>query len=215
MESTKTRCSDTPLRPVVVLEGTPGAGKTTAAEALAAEGHTVIGEYVTYGGDLIPVADHPDVDDDASHQDNWLLKHRHVQSRRTRPVVLDRDWLTSLAYAASLSDDTGPDLLTRRAAWAARRLRSGALAVADIYVVLDVDPDESLRRRAGRLTPGHPWSTPAGVARAARFYANPVAAIAPINAELADHLHGARWRRLFGLTIGETVTAIRDTLAPR
>jgi dephospho-CoA kinase len=33
------------LHPVLVLEGMPGAGKTTAATALAAEDYSVIGDY--------------------------------------------------------------------------------------------------------------------------------------------------------------------------
>jgi hypothetical protein len=47
MVPAKSPCSDpaTGLHPVLVLEGMPGAGKTTAATALAAEDYSVIGDY--------------------------------------------------------------------------------------------------------------------------------------------------------------------------
>ncbi|MGH7383354.1 MAG: hypothetical protein ACREKR_14210, partial [Candidatus Methylomirabilales bacterium] len=49
---------------------------------------------------------HPTVDDDAGHQHNWLRKHHQVQiARRNGPVFCDRDWLSALAYAYTISDD--------------------------------------------------------------------------------------------------------------
>ncbi|MGH3250949.1 MAG: hypothetical protein ACRDOI_32735, partial [Trebonia sp.] len=44
---------------LVVLEGMPGAGKTTAAGALAGLGHAVVGEYTNDAHATIAVHAHP------------------------------------------------------------------------------------------------------------------------------------------------------------
>jgi len=198
-----------PLGPLVVLEGMPGAGKTTAVTALAAEGRQVVGEYTTAGGVTIPVTDHPAVDDDHAHQANWLIKHRHTSTvRRSGPVFCDRDWLSALAYAASLED--GGLLLRSRAAWAGEHLHRGALAVAKVYVVFGLDPDTSLARRAGRLTPGHPWSTRAGLQHVAAFYADPLRAVAAVDEDLGRALHTADWHQLPASSIEKTLRHLSD-----
>lgn len=109
-------CSETTtLYPVLVLEGMPGAGKTTAATALATENWTVIGEYTTATGSVVPIHAHPAVGDDAGHQRNWLLKHHQVHAaRHNGPVICDRDWLSALAYAYSVADTDHGELLHSR-----------------------------------------------------------------------------------------------------
>jgi hypothetical protein len=182
MPLTKPPCSDTATdrNPVLVLEGMPGAGKTTAATALAAENRTVIGEYTTTTGDVIPIEAHPAVDDDASHQHNWLLKHHQVQEARCRgPVFVDRDWLSALAYAYSVTDDDHGALLAARTAWVSDCLDRGDLTLGSTYVLFQLDLTVSLRRRAHRLTQGHPWSSLPGLVRLAAFYADPATAVHP------------------------------------
>jgi AAA domain len=204
MQPAKTPSSDLQARrgSLLVLEGMPGTGKTTTATRLAAEGQHVIGEYVTSAGAAILVADHPPVSDDNAHQANWLTKHRHATAALAAaagPVFCDRDWLSALAYAASLPEG-GDQLLRARVWWAVEQLGRGQLAVADGYLVLHLDPATSLARRSGRLTAGHPWSHLAGLARAAAFYTNPADAVAAVSPDLADALSAAAWHHLTGAT---------------
>ncbi|MGH3719561.1 MAG: hypothetical protein ACRDRI_12135 [Pseudonocardiaceae bacterium] len=203
-------CSDTTGRyPVLVLEGMPGADKTTAATVLAAENRTVIGEYTTPTGDIIPIEAHPTVDDDAGHQRNWLRKNHHIQvARRHGPVFCDRDWLSALAYAYSVTD--GGHLLASRTRWASDGLDCGKLTLASTYVVFSLDPTISLHRRADRLTPGHPWSSLPGLVRLAAFYADPTEALAPVHPDLATRLRTATWHPLRGYSHDRTVRFLRD-----
>ncbi|MGH3930107.1 MAG: AAA family ATPase [Pseudonocardiaceae bacterium] len=211
MPLTTPPCSDTGPYPVLVLEGMPGAGKTTTATTLATENRTVIGEYTTTTGDVVPIRAYPAVDDDPGYQHNWLRKHRQVQAaRRVGPVVCDRDWLSALAYGHSVADTDDGELFASRARWAADCLDRGHLAVASTYVVLQLDPTVSLRRRANRLTPGHPWSSLPGLIRVAEFYTDPAKAVAPVHPDLAVWLRCANWHPLGDYSIDRTVQYVRD-----
>ena len=195
---------------VIVLEGMPGAGKTTAAEALAGQGRTVIGEYLDHHGGTLPVTGHPGVDDEQAHLSNWLTKHQHLSAAGPGPAFLDRDWVSALAYAYSLPGAASAHELAARARWAVGHLQAGRLAVGDTYVVFGLGVRLSLRRRASRLTPGHPWSHPHGLARLARFYRNPPAALEPVHTLLAEAMRGARWRHLAGLSVEQTLRLLRN-----
>ncbi len=206
-------CSDasTGWYPVLVLEGMPGAGKTTAATALAAQNWTVIGEYTTGTGVVVPIQKHPDVDDDAGHQRNWMRKHHQVcAARRHGPVFCDRDWLSALAYAYSVADTDHGELLSDRAHWASDCLDCGGLALGSTYIVFQLDPTISLQRRANRLTPRHPWSGLPGLIRLAAFYADPANAVAPAHPELAARLCSANWHPLRDCSLDHTVGYLRD-----
>lgn len=185
------RCSD-PITPpaiaaterLIVLEGMPGAGKTTAAAALADQGLSVVGEYTDDSDATIAIAAHPGITDDDAHQANWLRKAAQCAARLTScPVVYaDRDWLSSLSYAYSAGD---ADLLACRAAWAAGHLSAGTLLLPAAYAVFDLDPAASIARRETRLRAGHPWNHPAALERLRRFYLDPAACLRPVSAELA------------------------------
>ncbi|MGC4886633.1 AAA family ATPase [Micromonospora sp. DT227] len=207
------RSSEPQIRPGrhVVLEGMPGSGKTTTAETLAAGGYAVIAEYTTLDGAAIPVQWHPPVGDDNAHQSNWLIKHRQATAARANGSVLsDRDWLSALAYAASLDDRT---LLATRASWAYEHLNAGLLSVPDAYLIVGCAPETSLARRADRLTAGHPWSTRAGLARLALFYRDPTAAIADVHPALAAELRAASWHWLAAVDLGTIRRHVTDLLA--
>lgn len=188
----------------------PGAGKTTAAESLRQHGYPVLGEYLDDHGATLDLAAHPDVADDNSHQTNWLTKHTNLTELADRPVFLDRDWLSALAYAYSLPEPAATELLTARAHWTTQHLYHGHLAVADTYVVFDLPVTDSLHRRTNRLTAGHPWSNPAGLARLRRFYQDPPAAVRTIHPDLATHLRTTDWRHITGLSPARTVELLRD-----
>jgi len=183
-------CSEpaVPRGTLIVLEGMPGAGKTTAATALAAAGHSVVGEYTTGTEATLAIGDHPDISDDDAHQANWLRKAAQCTARLARcPVVYaDRDWLSSLSYACTAGSDG--KLLARRAQWAARHLADGSLLLPDAYAVFDLDPATSLSRRAGRLRPGHPWNQPAALDQLRGFYRDPARVLRPACPDLAAAL---------------------------
>jgi len=200
-------CSDRALLPVprdglIVLEGMPGAGKTTAASALAARGLLVLGEYTDNADATIAITMHPPVDDDDAHQQNWLRKTAQCTARlgHGSPVYADRDWLSSLSYAYSIAAADGGALLRHRAGRAASRLRDGTLLLPEIYVIFDLDPATSLYRRASRLRPGHPWNHPGALRRLRDFYACPSRALDPVDPGLAQALRQPRRVDICGLS---------------
>lgn len=189
---TKVRCSDhlpRARRPrAVVLEGMPGAGKTTTLCSLAAMGHAVVGEYITASGATLPFPQHPDVDDDDAHLANLLRKNQQVQSSSADLVFVDRDWLSALGYCVSLGID---HMLTQRANWVAANLARGALTVADLYVIFDMDITTSLERRSERLVRDHPWSCATGLDPLRAYFANPAATVRLVHRDLGRVLRNA------------------------
>ncbi|WP_084718856.1 AAA family ATPase [Streptacidiphilus carbonis] len=165
--------------PVTVVEGMPGAGKTTVLAALARAGRTVLPEYTTPAGDLLDHDRHPHHDDEDSHLANWLRKADHLRGH-PGPVWVDRDWLTALAWAAS----TGG--LARRADWVHCHLAAGRLIPPHRWIILDLPPHLSLQRRAERLHPGHPWSDPTVLERLRAFYLDPLTHLATAHPGLAE-----------------------------
>lgn len=200
-------CSDTaplavPRDGLIVLEGMPGAGKTTAACSLAERGLPVLGEYTDNGDVTIAIALHPPVEDDDAHQQNWLRKTAQCIARLAHggTVYADRDWLSSLSYAYSTAATDGGALLRHRAAWAASRLRDGSLLLPGLYVIFDLAPATSLGRRADRLRPGHPWNHPGPLRRLRDFYTCPSWALDPVDPSLAQALRQPRRADICGLT---------------
>ena len=199
--SSRKSCSDR-RGPLVVIEGMPGAGKTSAIGLLERRGRQVVAEYVS---------DRPGVEDDEAHQRNWIAKTAvAIDLAREGPVFSDRDALTSLAFAFSIED---PGLLSRRIAWARTHLAAGNLVVADVYLVLDIDPRRSLTRRAGWLCPAHPWSRPLELGRLRRFYRSPVEELAMIDTDLGAAFERARWCLSSGMCPPEATAAIAERLA--
>lgn len=224
--TTRSTSSETPstaggssVRRLIALEGMPGAGKTTLAAALTGLGHHVLGEYTAQspttaptasrpGGpaavsapETVPLAEHPAVHDDDAHQANWLRKAAqaaHALRTADGPVFVDRDWLSSLAYAYSVADTDHGRLLRQRGIWARENLASGRLLLADVYVVFHLGVTPSLRRRAGALRAAHPWSHPRALRRLQTFYQAPTQIIGRLDPMLAAQLRRARWRSLPG-----------------
>jgi thymidylate kinase len=188
---------------LIVLEGMPGAGKTSAASVLERRGHQVVGEYL---------AERPGVDDDSAHQRNWIAKTTiTVRAARSGRVFCDRDFLTSLAFACSIADG---ELIARRTAWALTHLGAGRLMVGDVYLVLDITPGLSLARRAGQLSSEHPWSRPAELERLHRFYRAPLEVLARMDSDLEAAFAGARWCSVSGEeTTPEQVAGLAARLA--
>ncbi|MEV2277673.1 AAA family ATPase [Nocardiopsis sp. NPDC049922] len=181
---------------LLVLEGMPGAGKTTAATHLNGR-LPVVAEYTTPSGRPLGHDQHPNPHQDQAHQDNWLIKAtlcaRYLAANPL--VACDRDWLTALAFAYSHPDQA---LFPERCAWAWEHLRAQRLHVATTYAVLHVDTATSLTRRQNRLRPDHPWSTVQGLDRLAEFYREPASAIHATHPALALALNQARFVHMDG-----------------
>lgn len=194
----KPPCSDHRSGRLVVLEGMPGAGKTTTARALTGFGLRVLGEYTSATATTLPLAEHPAVTDDDAHQNNWLRKAVQAAHALTAAgpaagaVYADRDWLSSLAYAYSIADIDDGALLSERIAWADNHLISGNLRLPDVYAIFDLDVPTSLHRRAATIRQDHPWSHPAALQRLREFYRNPLRVVWDACPELADRIRGAR-----------------------
>ena len=89
-------------------------------------------------------------------------------------------------------------MLRRRCAWAQARIASGELLLPDIYVVFHLTAETSLRRRAGSLPPGHPWSHLAPLRRLAYFYTWTAQVISDADPSLAAILLAPAWHRISG-----------------
>lgn len=201
---------------VLVLEGMPGAGKTTLATHLTRHGQLAVPEYAKSDGAVIEQAEHPDVDHDDAHQSNWLRKHHLAATAGKEGTVwMDRDWTTSLAYAYSLTGATGSgrDLMVDRCRWALDHLTTGGLAVATAYLVLMIDPVQSLQRRHGRLDRTHPWSRPGPLQRLAEFYRDPITVIARFNPALATMAAAADWVHLENPTRQQAIDAATSLIS--
>lgn len=195
--------SDAPATATVV-EGMPGAGKTTVLAALARAGHTVLGEYTTVAGAVLPPRRHPGHGDEDAHLANWLRKSAQLRCLAGR-VWVDRDWLTALAWSAST---TG---LTQRAAWAHHHLACGQLALPERWIILDLPPALSLQRRAWPPESGHPWSRAAVLQCLRGFYQDPAAALKTAHPGLAEVVAGIP-RLLVDATAGpgDLARAVRE-----
>ena len=200
---TSNRSSEDRRGRLIVLEGMPGAGKTTTTRALAESGSSVLGEYTSTTAGTVPLHEHPAVVDDDGHQANWLRKAAQTTQALTsadthRAVFSDRDWLSSLAYAYSIADTDHGVLLTERIRWASEHVNAGRLYVADAYVVFDLDITTSLRRRAETLRHAHPWSRPGPLQRLRTFYHDPARIVLNLCPELTDRMRAADWFNVLG-----------------
>jgi hypothetical protein len=178
----------------------PGAGKTTIARALARSGCCVLGEYTSTTAGTVPLHKHPAVNDDYAHQTNWLRKAAQTAQELAagRSVFVDRDWLSSLAYAYSIADTDDAALLAERIRWADTHVNAGSLLVADAYAVFDLDGDTSLRRRSTILRRAHPWSQLGVLERLRTFYRDPVRLVHRLSPQLAASLRTTNWFNLSG-----------------
>ena len=198
-------CSETAPLPVprdglIVLEGMPGAGKTTAACTLASRGLPVLGEYTDDTDAVIAISSHPAVDDDDAHQRNWLRKTAQCTARLAYvgTVYADRDWLSSLSYAYSTAAADGGALLRLRAGVASRPRRQPGPARDLCH--LRPRPRHQPGPAIQPLRPGHPWNHPGLLRRLRDFYVCPSRALLPVHPGLAQALRQPRRADISGLS---------------
>lgn len=176
----------------IVMEGMPNAGKTTLTNSLARLGWQVVPEYVADDGRW------PSTDNDSAHQYNWVLKERLLGERPRTPVVVDRNFLTALAYAYSVRRQPGQRrLLSERVEWLRRHLTAGSFRHPALYCVLDLDADTSLQRRGREKPSDHPWAQRTVLDELRAFYARMPKGLAELHPDLAVGA-GVRVLRLSG-----------------
>lgn len=168
---------------VVAVEGMPGAGKTTAMTVLADRGHNVLGEYTDDHARSLTLAAHPHHHDEHPHLANWLRKDLQAcRLARASGVIMDRNWLTALGWAASVGG------LPDRARWAYSQLVAGRLTLPERWIILDCTVETSVTRRREQLDPTHPWAHKEPLDRLRTFYSDPAATVRPALRALADAL---------------------------
>lgn len=178
---------------VVVIEGMPSAGKTTLTNLLARLGWQTVPEYVADDGRWTATTD------DGAHQRNWVIKERLLRERPGTPLVVDRNFLTSLAYAYSVRRLSGEHhLLDERVEWLRRHLAAGFFGHPVLYCVLDLDPATSLQRRGCEKPSDHPWARRAVLDELRAFYVRMPEGLAELHMALATGA-GVRVLRLSGI----------------
>lgn len=133
---------------LVVLEGDPGAGKTSAASA---------GDIQISGAITVPQLNHLNSTDstrafDVAHPEDWYLDMERERQASIRQMLLDghvviqdRGILSTLAYAYASAKRNNEHARLRRFL---RRLREGdAFLIPDTLVILRVDVEVGVARR--------------------------------------------------------------------
>ncbi|HSV64632.1 MAG TPA: hypothetical protein VLJ59_01830 [Mycobacteriales bacterium] len=187
---------------LMVVDGAPGADLVAVADHLSAPGRGL-----TALSGRLAAAQSADEDENRSR---WLAQAAVVRGLR-EPVVIVRDWLSALATAAALAVRDSGRRLDARATWAQRCLTAGLLQIADVYVVLDLDPGESMARMTAVMPAGDPWRDMVVVEQLRAFWLSPAAALRPYPI-LSDALGALRLERLDGRLPAGTIA--RAVLRP-
>lgn len=123
-----------------VAEGLPGAGKTTVLAALANPGHVmVVRELLT--------REPPDAEL-AWYLANDADKDALARADSTPVVLMDRSYLSTLAYRYALQQREGGDPYDQALAAVTQRLAAGTLHVPDGYLYFRHSPASSLARQS-------------------------------------------------------------------
>lgn len=140
-----------PRRRVVVLEGIPGAGKTTVTHMLSSDPavETVPQILPRDPGSMRPVS---------YYQRSDILKTRRIRACRAPMCVLDRYVYSTLSYYWAHDQRYGTRHYPALVAWYRRALSNGSLIRPDVICVLDISPRVSQRRCRHRRRYDSPWT---------------------------------------------------------
>lgn len=129
---------------VVALEGIPGSGKTTLREEVCVSGFSIDRVEQILPGD-------PDTDVDLGVDqivESDRLKTARVAAGIFDIVVLDRYYLSTLAYQYAYDIVSGQDTYSKLAVEYEQYLRTGELIVPDITFYIDTPLKESYQRKS-------------------------------------------------------------------
>ena len=154
--------------PLVILEGLPGAGKTSLLDLLHAEFFCVPESLPGFSGE-------------AAGQEDFL-RHDFAKLRAGRDsgtaALVDRGYASTLAWNyARLIVDGALDYYSLLGYAAKRMARQGCRP--DLYIVIDVDPATSLARKNRPVLEADLWTRPEYLAASGRFYEHYFAAVEP------------------------------------
>jgi thymidylate kinase len=137
---------------VVALEGIPGSGKTTLRRSLRVDGYSIDRVEQILPGD--PQSDHDISIDQIIESD--ILKTLRATSDNFDIVLLDRYYLSTLAYQYSYDIVTGLSTYESLAARYKQYLKGGQLVIPDLTIHIDTPLEESYRRK-NRLSGDEMW----------------------------------------------------------
>lgn len=205
---------------LLVLDGAPGtdpgavAGALPRAHAAYPDGLSVLPGPV---GGATPCAAGLDLPNlvhaagaDSDERSRCLTQTAVLRALRGRHAVV-RDWVSALAAAAAVACLDGGRLLRSRAGWAQTCVGAGLLRPADGYVILDLEPRQSMARTATAPL-GDPRRDVLVAEQFRAFWLSPAAAVRgyPVLAETLRRLHIERVDgRLASSTLAQ---AVRETL---
>jgi thymidylate kinase len=130
----------------LVIEGLPGAGKTTVAQDLSRRLEIPLLVEDVLAKSIFEIWRARKGDDARLFFTHWELKYK-IAEMIGGPLVWDRNHMTALAYNYAKAQSRGELAIFDAAlSWYREALGNGLLGEPSVYVVLDVSPETSMSR---------------------------------------------------------------------
>ena len=150
---------------VIVFEGLPGSGKTTLKNDL------MFGQLIVDRVEQI-LPDNPDNDEELTLDDIFrsdTLKTERIINRKGDIVLLDRYYLSTLAYQYAHDKVFGSNNYNISREWYDSALQSGLIVQPDLTVYIDT-PLEASYKRKNRMPNTSEWTNQAFLLAMKEFY---------------------------------------------